>query len=297
MTFEQRLGEYVTLTEAFLDQYLNTEGCVGQERLVESMRYSALAGGKRLRPAMTMEFCRTCGGDPVDALPFAVALEMIHTYSLIHDDLPCMDNDDMRRGKPTNHKVYGEDMAVLSGDALLTQAFELVTNSQYIGHLPPDSVLRAINILSYEAGILGMIGGQVLDVRAEHRQLDYDALVCLQERKTGALMRAAARMGCTVGGADALQVQAADRYAALLGLAFQIQDDILDVEGDAQVLGKHTGSDTQNGKSTFPSLLGLPTCREKVRTLTDEAVSSIAGVFADCSFLRLLAESLVNRKN
>lgn len=295
MTFDQRLNEYIAQTETFLDEYLNTDDCVGQESLIDAMRYSALAGGKRLRPTLTMEFCRVCGEKPVDALPFAVALEMIHTYSLIHDDLPCMDNDDMRRGKPTNHKVYGDGMAVLAGDGLLTQAFELMANPRYTGHLPPESVVRAIRILGREAGVLGMIGGQVLDINAARGELDYDALVRLQERKTGALMRAAAHMGCVIGGANAQQIQAANQYAVLLGLAFQIQDDILDLEGDAQVLGKSTGSDAQNDKATFPALLGIPACHDKVRELTHQAVHAVEGVFTDNSFLISLAQIMSDR--
>ena len=293
MTFEQRLNFYAKQTEDFLDEYLNTTGCVGQEKIVEAMRYSALAGGKRLRPALTMEFCRISCGDAERALPFAAALEMIHTYSLIHDDLPCMDDDDLRRGKPTNHKVFGEAMAVLAGDALLTQAFEIATKKT---NLSPALVLRAVNDLAREAGVLGMIGGQVLDLDGEGKLLDYDALVRLQARKTGALMRTAAHMGCILGEASQKQFDAADRYASALGLAFQIQDDILDIEGDEQELGKPIGSDSENEKSTFPKLLGLTACHEQVRKLTDEAVDSIAAAFEDCSFLESLAYSLVNRR-
>lgn len=296
MTFEQRLNRYMEETEGFLDRYLSPRDCVGQEEVVSAMRYSVFAGGKRLRPALTMEFCRASGGVWEQALPFAAALEMIHTYSLIHDDLPCMDDDDLRRGRPTNHKVYGEAMAVLAGDALLTQAFELTANPEYIGSLLPETVLRAVHDLAREAGVLGMIGGQVLDMDAEHRELDYEALVRLQERKTGALMRTAAHMGCLIGGASAEQTAAADRYTQYLGLAFQIQDDILDIEGDEHVLGKPIGSDRQNGKATFPMLLGLEACRRKVRVLTEEAVDTVKLAFDDCDFLVQLAESLIDRQ-
>lgn len=296
MTFRQRLNEYITATETFLDSYLNAAGCVGQEQIVDAMRYSALAGGKRLRPALTMEFCRASCGDWKPALPFAAALEMIHTYSLIHDDLPCMDNDDLRRGKPTSHKVYGEAMAVLAGDALLTQAFELVTNIAYTGSISPAVALRAVNDLAKQAGVLGMIGGQVLDLKAEHKNLDYNALIRLQERKTGALMRTAAHMGCILGGATDAQVAAADQYATALGIAFQIQDDILDIEGEEAKLGKPIGSDFENDKSTFPKLLGIPACHEKVLALTEEAVQSVCDIFDDTSFLESLASSLINRK-
>ena len=296
MTWQNRLDDYVRQTEAFLHDALHTKGCVGQEKIVESMRYSILAGGKRLRPALTMEFCRVSGGAPFQALPFAAALEMIHTYSLIHDDLPCMDDDDLRRGRPTNHKVYGEAMAVLAGDALLTQAFAVITNLAYTGSLDAGITLQAAHCLAQEAGVLGMIGGQVLDLQAEGRQIDAEDLIRLQERKTGALIRAAVRMGCLVGGASADQTQAAIRYAECLGLAFQIQDDILDIEGDTDVLGKPVGSDAGNHKSTFPALLGLEACHRRVHELTQQAIDAVTPHFDDPAFLTALAESLADRQ-
>ena len=291
MIFEERLTSYVTQIERALDAALTTADCRGQESIVEAMRYSALAGGKRLRPVLTLEFCRVSGGSPADAMPFACALEMIHTYSLIHDDLPCMDNDDLRRGKPTNHKVFGEGMAVLAGDSLLTYAFETAAAAQ----IPSDRAIRAIGVLAHEAGYYGMIGGQVLDLAAEHRQISHAELTTLQDMKTGALIRAAARMGCIVGGASQEQLQAAETYSNALGLAFQIQDDILDIEGDEAEFGKPIGSDEKSGKSTFPGLLGLDACREQVRSLTDEAIAAL-GVFAENTFLTDLAESLVGRR-
>lgn len=297
MTFESRLKEYVQGIEDFLADYFQSASCAGQRRIVEAMLYSIMAGGKRIRPVLVMEFCRLSCGNWEKARPFAAALEMIHTYSLIHDDLPCMDNDDMRRGKPTNHKVYGEAMAILSGDALLTQAFELASNPKHIESIPAEVALCATHDLARESGILGMIGGQVLDLDAENKTLDYPDLIQLQQMKTGALMRTAAHMGCIIGQASTNQLAAADKYASSLGLAFQIQDDILDIEGDAQELGKPIGSDAENGKSTFPMLLGLPACREKVRQLTDEAIVSVRQAFTDPWFLVELAESLVNRRN
>ena len=297
MTWTKQLESYIEQVETFLSHYLQTDGCVGQEKIVEAMRYSALAGGKRLRPAITLEFCRISGGKTERALPFAVALEMIHTYSLIHDDLPCMDNDDLRRGQPTNHKVYGEAMAVLAGDALLTQAFELASNPGYTAGLDARITLQAIHCLAQEAGVLGMIGGQVLDLQAEGQEIGAHTLMQLQERKTGALIRAAAQMGCLIGGASEEQTQAAIQYAEQLGLAFQIQDDILDIEGDEATLGKPIGSDEAKQKSTFPALLGLAACHELVHELTKEAIAAIETSFEDTGFLAALAQSLADRQN
>ena len=295
MEFQERLNRYVEEIEQALDQYLTTFGCNGQEKIVEAMRYSALAGGKRLRPVLTMEFCRAVGGDPYAALPFACALEMIHTYSLIHDDLPCMDNDDLRRGKPTNHKVYGEGLAVLAGDSLLTYAFETAARGMSESDVTAQQAVEAIGILAHEAGYYGMIGGQVLDLAAEHQTLTYEELVNLQDKKTGGLIRAAAEMGCVLGYATEEQREAAKIYANRLGLAFQIQDDILDIEGDEAVFGKPIGSDEKSGKSTFPGLMGVETCRKMVQDLTDEAVCAVK-TLPESDFLVQLAERLVGRK-
>lgn len=291
---KQMQGDIVTIEHA-LDQYLTARGCSGQEKIVEAMRYSLLAGGKRLRPVLTIEFCRASGGQPELAIPFACALEMIHTYSLIHDDLPCMDNDDLRRGKPTNHKVYGEGLAVLAGDALLTYAFEIITYFADRTRLQPSQIVDAIYVLAHEAGYYGMIGGQVLDLAAEHTKPTFHELMNLQDKKTGGLIRAAVKMGCILGQASPQQLQAAQTYADRLGLAFQIQDDILDIEGDESVFGKPIGSDLEREKATFPALIGLQKCKEMVRSLTDEAVAAIQ-VFDDSQFLRQLAISMVERK-
>lgn len=290
--FDAQLRADTARVEAALDAYLSEAGCQGQQEIVRAMRYSALAGGKRLRPVLTLAFCRACGGDAELALPFACALELIHTYSLIHDDLPCMDDDDLRRGRPTSHKVFGEGMAVLAGDSLLTLAFDVAARAE----TAPACTVEAMGVLAHEAGYRGMIGGQVLDLAAEHQTLTEDALITLQDLKTGALIRAAARMGCIVGGADAAQRAAAVRYAGKLGLAFQIRDDMLDIEGNAAEFGKPIGSDEKSGKSTFPSLLGLEGCRARVRTLTDEAIAAL-DVFPAPDFLAALAERLVGRRN
>lgn len=294
MDFEKRMQTYISQVEACLANDLDRITKGGQPRLAEAMRYSALAGGKRLRPVLTLEFCRVSGGEPSQALAFACALEMIHTYSLIHDDLPCMDDDDLRRGRPTNHKVYGEATAVLAGDALLTRAFELAADAAAHHTLPPNIALQAMHVLAHEAGALGMIGGQILDLEGEHKSLGCEELIRLQELKTGALIRAAARMGCLIGGASSAQLQAAAVYADRLGLAFQIEDDLLDIEGDERTFGKPIGSDAASGKSTFPGLLGHAACRAKIRSLTDEAIAALEA-FEDHAFLASLADRLVTR--
>ena len=242
--------------------------------LLDSEKYSLFAGGKRIRPFIVKEFCKMFGGDETAALPFACAVEMIHTYSLIHDDLPCMDNDDMRRGKPTNHKVYGYATALLAGDALLTRAFETAAQSK----LPPESVVCALSSLAAAAGDFGMIGGQIMDMGAPGRELDFETLLKLQRHKTGALMRVSAKLGCLAAGLgeDSTETCDAIRYADAVGLAFQVTDDILDVTGDAQTLGKNTGMDAAMSKTTFLSFYSINEAREYARGLTLEAIDAIS---------------------
>ena len=259
-----------------------------QKKLYESMRYSLLAGGKRLRPVMTQAFCELCGGQAKDALPFGAAVEMIHTYSLIHDDLPSMDNDDYRRGKLTNHKVYGEALAILAGDGLLTHAFARLA----MADLPAERILKAVRLLSACAGEEGMVGGQVLDMAAEERQCTAEEVYAIQSRKTGALISAACQLGVIAAGGTEEQLQAAKTYAESLGLAFQIQDDILDVIGDAALLGKATGMD--GNKNTFVRIYGVETCKKMVREETDKAISALS-VFSNGEFLKNLAKELVDR--
>jgi len=249
-----------------------------------------MAGGKRLRPILTYEFCRLSGGQWENAAPLAAAIEMIHTYSLIHDDLPCMDDDDFRRGRPTNHKVYGEAMAVLAGDALLTDAFTVASTAK----LPkPEDMSTVIALLSECAGSLGMVGGQVLDILSEERTLSEQEVLDIQRRKTGGLIQAACAMGAVAGGASEEQFDGACQFAAGLGLAFQIRDDMLDVIGTKEEMGKTVGTDTQ--KNTFVRLYGLERCEELVQKYTDYALDGLKA-FSDTQYMESLARSLTRRR-
>ena len=266
----------------------------GQDIVRDAMLYSLKNGGKRVRPMLTLAFCEVCGGNPHDALPFACAVEMIHTYSLIHDDLPCMDDDDLRRGKPSCHKQFGEANALLAGDGLLTLAFETVTKAENIASA---DIVRAVKVLSNLAGCAGMIGGQVIDLLSEEKSVDYNTLHCIDKLKTGALIQAAALLGCIVVGiTDQSILRAAEVYAENIGFAFQVIDDILDVTADTETLGKPVGSDEKNEKSTFVKLLGLEKCRQLANDLTDSAVSALETMPGDTAFLRAFAQLLAKRK-
>lgn len=230
-------------------------------KVIDAAEYSLLAGGKRLRPFLVHSFCNICGGNDELALAPAAALEMVHTYSLIHDDLPCMDNDDFRRGKPTNHKVFGEATAVLAGDGLLTEAFSVIANSS----LTPQRKVKLISVLASHAGLLGMVGGQQIDLESEGKDISYNTLMTLQSKKTGMLFEAATLMGCIAAGKfDKETLMYARGFAMALGSAFQITDDILDVTGTSDTVGKTVGSDERDNKSTFVKLFGLDEARLKV---------------------------------
>ena len=280
------LNRYAARIEAYLQECFTDDA--PQKELFEAMRYSLLAGGKRLRPVLTQAFCALCGGDAEDALPFGAAIEMVHTYSLIHDDLPCMDNDDYRRGKLTNHRVYGEAKAVLAGDALLTAAFSQLAAAK----LPAERIVEAVRVLSLCAGELGMVGGQVLDMDAETRECTEQEVYDIQSRKTGALISAACQLGVIAAGGSEAQRSAASAYADSLGLAFQIEDDSLDVVGDAQKLGKAVGVDEK--KNTFVRLYGVEKCREMIKDETDKAIAALSA-FEKPDFLTALARALVSR--
>lgn len=264
----------------------------GQEEVVRAMEYSLSNGGKRLRPVFALEFARACGGTREDALPFACAIEFIHTYSLIHDDLPCMDNDDMRRGKPSCHKAFSEDTALLAGDALLTHAFDIVSSSE----LSDDKKVAAISLLAQNSGVCGMIGGQVIDLKYERENPTVKQLVNVYRMKTGALISAACLLGCISAGATDEQLSAASKFAYSLGIAFQIQDDILDIVGDENKLGKPIGSDADNNKTTYATLVGIDKAKSDVKALTESAVAQLSN-FDNTEFLEKLAYSLINRES
>ena len=264
--FKAYLSQARERVEAALDGSLAPER---PESLREAMRYSLLAGGKRLRPILCLAACELAGGDGGLAMPTAVALEMIHTMSLIHDDLPAMDDDDLRRGRPTNHKVYGEAVAILAGDALLTRAFEMV--SLRSPGVPPDRLLKVVGELSLVAGAPGLVGGQVVDLESEGKDVDLDTLEYIHLHKTGALLSACVITGATIGGADEALIAALRVYARGIGLAFQIIDDILDITASSEVLGKTAGKDLIADKTTYPKLLGLEESRRRADALVSEA--------------------------
>ena len=289
---QERLKAYSAMVDGGLDKLFPQENC-RHSRIFEACRYSLLAGGKHIRAALLLEFYRLCGGRVEDALPFACGLEMIHTYSLVHDDLPCMDNDDYRRGKLSNHKVYGETMATLAGDALLNRAFEVMLFQEAVA---PDKAVKAAAYISRCSGAYGMIGGQVQDLAMEGQKASDGQLREMVSLKTGALIRAACVGGVLLAGGDETCQKAAEQFADSIGLAFQIRDDILDVTGDQALLGKAIGSDEANEKTTFVSVYGLETCRGMVRDLTLQALSA-AETFDDCHFLKNLALWLAQRDN
>ena len=287
--FDARGQEYRAYIETYLKAWYDRFQKEPQKPLFDAMQYSLLAGGKRLRPIFAFEFCRICGADWKKAAPFAAAIEMIHTYSLIHDDLPCMDNDDYRRGRLTNHKVFGEAMAVLAGDALLTDAFAVASTAQLEGRAMAD----AVAVLAECAGSLGMVGGQVLDIMSEERTLSEQEVLDIQTRKTGALINAACVLGVMAAGGSEKQIAAASRFAGALGLAFQIRDDMLDVIGTQEEMGKGVGTDAT--KNTFVRLYGLEKCEELVQKYTDIAIDMLQE-FEDTGYITALAESLTQRR-
>ena len=263
-----------------------------QKVLLDAMRYSLLAGGKRIRPVLLLKFCEAAGGERSAALPAACGIEMLHTYSLIHDDLPCMDNDDLRRGKPTCHKVFGETNAVLAGDALQSAAYGAVLSSP----VAPERTAAMAKTLAFAAAEQGMCGGQYLDTSKEGLPVTEDELYEIHRLKTGALLRAACVMGVQCAGGTAEQVSAAEDFAMNLGLAFQIRDDVLDTISTVNELGKPIGSDAAEKKTTFVSLLGVEECSRLVHEHTEKAKSAIAGLFSDTDFLCWLADVLADRR-
>lgn len=269
--FQNTLANDQRLIENALQQLLPPT-VFDQGEVVEAMRYSLMNGGKRLRPVLAMEFCKACGGDRHDVLEPACALEYVHTYSLIHDDLPCMDDDDLRRGRPSCHKAYPENIALLAGDALLTHAFEIIADCE----LSADAKCQMVSLLAANAGVSGMIGGQVLDLKYEAADPSLQQLLTVHKLKTGAL------------------ISAASDFAYNLGIAFQIKDDILDITGTSEMLGKPVGSDSDQGKVTYATKVGLEKAQQDVELLTDKALESLRA-FDDTDFLQALAQSLISR--
>ena len=286
------MNEYKSLIDEKLGEYFMPTG-LPYDGLLESMRYSLTAGGKRIRPILVLEFCRISGGDIQKALPVACAGEMLHTYSLIHDDLPCMDNDELRRGKPTNHVVYGECTAVLAGDALQAEAFGTILRSE----LPAEVRANCAEILADAVGSDGMCAGQFLDMKGENMVLSEDELNEINSRKTGALLIAACRMGVAAAGGSDEQLEAAALFGAAIGAAFQIRDDILDVISTNEALGKPVGSDAKENKNTYMALYGQERCMQMIRRLTESAKISLGAAFTDTDFLCGLADSMVTRDN
>jgi geranylgeranyl diphosphate synthase type II len=288
--FSARMAEYKSAVDKYLDACLEETQCASYHKLTDSMHYSLTAGGKRLRAILVLEFCRICGGDVEKALPVACGVEMLHTYSLIHDDLPVMDNDDLRRGKPSNHKVFGECTATLAGDALQALAFETVLKAD----LPALRVLKCAQVLANAAGHEGICGGQQLDLEWEGKILSAPELEEIYLRKTSALIRAACLMGVAAAGGTKKQEEAAASYADNFGFAFQLRDDMLDVIGDEKTFGKPIGSDKEEGKITYVDVDGLEGCARAVEACTRKAKDAVAQ-WPDHDFLFALADQLVDR--
>ena len=291
----RNIDDYLALINDNLGKYLPGKDIL-QKSVIDAMEYSLAAGGKRVRPILTLAFCEACGGYVENALPFACAVEMVHTYSLIHDDLPCMDNDFLRRGRPANHIANGEAMALLAGDALLTRAFEVMLCDETIKLVGAEAAAMAAGCLARSIGVLGMIGGQVIDLESEEKNLTQVALDKMHSLKTGALITAAAKIGCIAAQANKNEILAAQSYANSIGLAFQIMDDILDVTSTSDELGKNVGSDLAAQKSTYVSCMGIEKSKRTVLQLTENALKSLK-VFGDKKeFLQIFAQDLSKRK-
>lgn len=287
---KKELSERIKVIDKSLDLYL-PEIENPQSVIYTSMRYSVFAGGKRLRPILMWEAAKIFGKDWDCVKEFACALEMIHTYSLIHDDLPAMDNDDLRRGMPTNHIKFGEDIAILAGDALLNKSFEVAIKSDNI------NALKSLKILSESSGTEGMIGGQVVDLQSEGKTIGLDELQYIHSLKTGALIRCACTIGAILAGADESAVNAMDEYAKNLGIAFQIRDDILDVKGNAETLGKPIGSDEESDKNTYVKLCGIEKSEELVKEYSQKAKNALSPFGNKADFLLKLTDYLIDRNN
>ena len=296
MNIKDYLQNRSALVDRALERWMPGEEVLPRS-LHQAMRYSVFAGGKRLRPILMIAACESLGGHAGQVLHAACAMEMIHTYSLIHDDLPAMDDDDFRRGRPTNHKVYGEATAILAGDALLTEAFRLLADAEANRSVPPATVIKVIELVARYAGSQGMVGGQVVDMESEGKEIDFPTLEYIHTHKTGGLILASVQVGALLGGANDSQVAAIKRFGGAAGLAFQIADDILDVVGDQQHLGKNVGSDQTRGKATYPAQLGLDEARQRADELCGIAISALAPLGQSAEILQELARYIVNRNS
>ena len=297
MDLKNYLKEQCKLVDEALDQFLPKADELPFS-LHKSMRYSVFAGGKRIRPILMLAACDAVGGEISRAMPAACAMEMIHTYSLIHDDLPAMDDDDFRRGNPTNHKVFGEATAILAGDALLTEAFILLSSPVAGVVMSPAAQLQVIREIGHCAGSRGMVGGQVVDMESEGKgEIDLATVQYIHTHKTGALIKASVKAGAILGGADEAGLAALTRYGEAIGLAFQIADDILDIEGTTEEIGKDAGSDEARGKATYPAVMGLAESKKRAVELVDMALESLAGFDHRADPLREIATYIVKRKS
>ena len=294
MDIKEYLAAKRDLVEAGLEDFMLQTGEHLAEH-IEAMRYSLFAGGKRVRPILCLAAAEALGGRSEDAMPAACALECIHTYSLIHDDLPAMDDDDFRRGKPTNHKVFGEAGAILAGDGLLTFAFELLSNRE-LGHATDSQRLQVVNLIARAAGSRGMVGGQALDIACEGKEVPFETLQFIHSHKTGALITVSVQAGGIMGNADSEQLQALTEYGEHIGLTFQIVDDLLNVEGSLEELGKAAGSDAERQKATYPALFGVEATKEKAWATVESAIGCLRNFDQRAEPLRELARYIVNRK-
>lgn len=297
MDLKAYLKEKITLVDAELDRYLPGEDERPQS-IHKAMRYSIFAGGKRVRPVLMLAACEAVGGNIAAAMPAACAMEMIHTYSLIHDDLPAMDDDDFRRGRPTNHKVFGEALAILAGDGLLTEAFKLLSDPRFAADLPPAARLAVVHEIASCSGTYGMVGGQVVDMESEGKpDMDLPTVQYIHTRKTGALIKASVVAGALLAGADDQQLASIRRYGEAAGLAFQIADDILDIEGTTEEIGKDAGSDQARGKATYPAVMGVVAAKQEAQAMMDEAMLALESLGDAAEPLREIARYIVERKN
>jgi geranylgeranyl diphosphate synthase type II len=293
-TLETYLAERKALIDAALERFL-PRAEDGPEIIHQAVRHSLFAGGKRLRPILCVAAAEAVGGGGQDFLSCACALEMIHTYSLIHDDLPAMDNDDYRRGMPTSHRVFGEGIAILAGDALLTEAFHLLSRPEFTRDDNTEKRLQVINLIARAAGTAGMVGGQVMDLQGEGKTVALETLEDMHRRKTGAMLTVSVVSGAILAGATAAQTAVLSRYGQDIGLAFQIADDILNITGNSDVMGKVTGSDVSRGKTTFPALMGLEASRNRLTELVERATAHLSGFDHRAEPLRWIAKYVMER--